>query len=190
MRKSKSEMNHDIEYIYTDIMKSIIKSGGVPIGVFQTEIKNYLDLCNGFVLEGGSEFSKEDFNTIKIIKEHNKPLLGICLGMQEMAYLYNGIIKDIDNHMNINHEININKESLLYKIIGKNKIIVNSRHKSAITKTDLTISAYSSDNTPEAVEDKNNKFFLGLEWHPENLYDTCEDAKKIFDYFIKVCQDK
>ena len=39
------------------------------------------------------------------------------------------------------------------------------------------------------MPNKNNKFYLGLQWHPENMYDEDINAKKIFDYFIKVCHD-
>lgn len=187
MRDGLSEAGNNISYVYSDIEKAIINSGGIPIGINKKEISKYLDICDGFIMEGGDEFSTEDFHVIKQIKTKDKPLLGICLGMQEMAYQANGRIKDIPNHMNTTHEITINKDSLLYKIIGKEKITVNSRHKSAITNTNLFVSSYATDNVIESVEDKNNKFFLGVAWHPENMYDYDESAKKIFDYFIKIC---
>ena len=187
MREGLSESGHKINYTYSDIEKAIIDSGGITLSINPHEINKYLDMCDGFVMEGGSEFSKVDFEAIKAIKKKDKPLLGICLGMQEMAYIANGRIKDIPNHMNESHEITINKDSLLYKIIGEDKITVNSRHKSAITNTDLFVSSYSSDNVIESVEDKNQKFYLGLEWHPESIYNTDKHAKKIFDYFIKIC---
>ena len=188
MRDSVSESGHDILYVYTEIINCIIKSGGIPIGIPNKYLDNYLDICKGFIMEGGSEFDKQDFISIKKIKEKDIPLLGICLGMQEMAYLANGTIKDINDHMNREHEISIYKDSLLYKILGIDKINVNSRHKSSIAKTNLIVSAYSTDGVIEAVEDKNNKFYVGLQWHPENMYDDI-NVKKIFDYFIKVCHD-
>lgn len=190
MREGTSDVGHKIDYVYQDIEKCIINSGGIPIGIYIEEINKYLNICDGFVMEGGSEFTKLDFKAIKLIKEKDIPLLGICLGMQEMAYLYNGSIKDIPNHLNTKHKIIINKDSLLYKIIGKEKIYVNSRHTSAITKTNLYVGSYSLDNVIESVEDKNNKFFLGVEWHPENMYSIDKNSRKIFDYFINVCNDK
>ena len=33
-RKSLSENNHNIDIVYKDIATSIIKSGGIPIGIF------------------------------------------------------------------------------------------------------------------------------------------------------------
>ena len=35
---------------------------------------------------------------------------------------------------------------------------------------------------PTSVEDKNKKFFVGVQWHPEDLDD--ENSDKLFNYFI------
>ena len=78
----------------------------------------------------------------------------------------------------------IKHTSLLKSILGANKILVNSRHKSAISDTRLKIGALSEDGIIEEVEDKTKKFFVGVEWHPESLND--DNSKKIFDYFISV----
>ena len=75
------------------------------------------------------------------------------------------------------------------EILKKDKILVNSRHKSAIKKTNYRVSSISKDNIIESIEIPNHKFFLGLQWHPENLYDIDPNSKKIFDYFIKICQN-
>ena len=49
--------------------------------------------------------------------------------------------------------------------------------------TNLDCVAYSEDNILEAVEDKNKKFFLGIQWHPESLLEDIY-SKRLFDYFI------
>jgi len=95
----------------------------------------------------------------------------------------------IDKHFSNNgyiHYINILENSLLYKILKEKRILVNSRHKTAIMDTNLNVVARSDDNVIEAVEDPTKSFFLGVEWHPESLND--ENSKKIFDYFFKICQ--
>ena len=190
MRSSVSESNLPIKYIYDDVGYAIYKSGGIPIGIDPKYIDNYLKICQGFIIPGGNEVVENDLLAIKKITEADIPLLGICLGMQEVAYLNSGTITDIINHkIEGLHEIIVKHDSLLYKILGCEKTLVNSRHKSAIVSTRLTVSAISYDNVIEAVEDKSKKFLLGIEWHPENMYDKEINARKIFDYFIKICND-
>ena len=188
-RNYKSETNKLINITYTDIISSVLKSGGTPISIpSNTDIDDYLNICNGFILQGGDDIDSNNLNTIKVLKEKNIPLLGICLGMQEMFYDNNMI--DIKNHhLNSLHEIRIKKNTLLYKILKKEKILVNSRHKSSIKNTKYKVSSISKDNVIESIEDPNQKFHIGIQWHPENLYDIDSNSKKIFDYFIKMCQN-
>ena len=190
MRDSLSSTNQPVSVVYKDLINAIIKSGGKPIGISNNFFDKYINLCQGFIIQGGDDIDEHDLKIIKELKEKNIPLLGICLGMQEMAYLNNGEIFDINNHkISSMHEVNINKDSLLYKIMGCEKTMVNSRHKSAVKKTNLFISSRSNDKIIESVEDKTKKFFIGLQWHPENLYNSDLNSKKIFDYFIKACNN-
>lgn len=183
-----SATNKKINVIYNDIISSVIKSKGIPVGIpYKEDIRNYLTICNGFIFQGGDDIDEYNLKTLKILKEKNIPTLGICLGMQEMFYHDNLI--DIEQH-NINnlHEVIINRDSILYKILKKDKILVNSRHKSAINYTKYLISANNKD-VIEAIEDSSCDFYLGLQWHPENLYNIDSNSKKIFDYFIKICKN-
>ena len=56
------------------------------------------------------------------------------------------------------------------------------------SKTDDLVSA-THGNTIEAIENNKNKFYIGLQWHPENLYNIDINSQKIFDYFIKICKN-
>jgi len=147
-------------------------------------------MCNGFILQGGDTIDNNNLELLKVFTNKNIPILGICLGMQEMGVFDNGKLIDVSGHLNDGlHEIIINKDSLLYKIIGFSKILVNSRHKSVIKNTNLFVSSISSDNQIESIENRDLNFYLGLQWHPENMYNDDINARKIFDYFIKVCND-
>ena len=185
-----SESNKPINTIYDDIISSVIKSKGIPLGIPNNEdIKEYIDICNGFIFQGGDDIDEYNLKNLKILKEKDIPTLGICLGMQEM--FYNNNLIDIDNHKtNSLHEVTINKNSVLYKILKKDKILVNSRHNSVINNiSDSELISATNENVIEAIEKTNNKFYLGLQWHPENLYDIDNNSKKIFDYFIKICKN-
>lgn len=146
-------------------------------------IKPLIDMCDGFILQGGTDFYDIDLSIVKYLYDKNIPTLGICLGMQEMAYLFNGKMGKIESHHSFNkyvHSIIIDEKSKLFKIIGKNKIFVNSRHHDYIIHTDLNISSYS--DVIESVEDPHKKFFIGVQWHPESLMD--KSSKKLFNYFF------
>lgn len=168
---------------------------GIPI-LFNDQkelerIKEMIDFCDGVISPGGSKIHDIDYQIIEYLYEVDKPTLGICLGMQIMGKLFNGKVrtevKD-GNHCSEEeyvHNIIIKKDSLLYKIIGEEKIKVNSRHMRQIPYTNLDCVAYSEDNVLEAIEDKNKKFFMGVQWHPESLMEDTY-SKRLFDYFIEV----
>lgn len=159
---------------------------GIPIINDFDKIRESVDLCDGIVLSGGFYNSQNDYELIKYLYEKNIPTLGICLGMQSMAMTFNNKQETkIKNHNSLNnyvHDININKNSLLYKIIGKEKISVNSRHNYAIPTTNFKVNAISEDNIIEGIEDPNKKFFLGVQWHPESTADI--NSYKLLKYFI------
>ena len=185
-RNNVSNSGHKIGIYYDDIVSSVIKSGGIAIIISNKYINEYIKICNGFILQGGDDIDYLNNKIIKMLYDKNIPLLGICLGMQEMS---NGVIKRINGHNNHKlHEIEITRDSLLYKILGVKKTMVNSRHKYSINETNFDISGICN-GVIEAIEDKDKKFFMGLQWHPESMYNSDINSRKIFDYFIKMCHN-
>lgn len=167
----------------------------IPI-VFENDgefekIKEIIDFCDGIISPGGSKIYEIEYKLINYLYEINKPTLGICLGMQIMGKAFNEKVRtkiEDEKHYSDKeyvHNIIIKRDSLLYKIIGEEKIKVNSRHKNKIPYTNLDCVAYSEDNIIEAIEDKNKKFFMGVQWHPESLTED-SNSNKLIEYFIKM----
>lgn len=187
-RKEKLKSGTKILYTYEEISNKI-KEKGIPIGINPDldEIK----LVNGIILQGGDKFDEKEIEIVKYAYKNDIPLLGICLGMQIMAFWSGAKEYNVENHMkpNINnvHEVILKKDSKIYEILQKEKIIVNSRHNYQIKNTTLEISGISSDNIIEIIEDKTKKFFIGIQWHPESLNNI--DSKRIFDYFIEKARE-
>lgn len=190
-RSTLSEDGHKISYIYDDIYKAIIKFGGIPISIYIEDYKtaiSQINLCKGIILPGGDDFSFDDIRIINYLYDNDIPTLGICLGMQSMAYAFNGILNHISNHhnkKNYSHIVNIDHNSVIYKIINKDNILVNSRHKYGVISTDLNTTGISNDGIIEIIEDDKKTFFVGLEWHPESMVDYDDISKEILKYFIR-----
>lgn len=130
----------------------------------------------------------------------SKPMLCICRGIQVLNVAMHGsLYQDLESdgpfyqHMKknypmnaITHSVSVERGSLLYKILGKSSIGVNSFHHQSIKSIGdrLKATAKSEDGVIEAVELEGAEFILGLQWHPEKMYDS-EEQKKIFAAFIE-----
>lgn len=122
---------------------------------------------------------------IKAFHKANKPILGICAGVQIINVCFGGSLhQDIKNHTSKEeitiHPVNIEKGSFLEEIYSKNKIEVNSFHHQAINKVveNFKIVATSEDGIVEAIEYKN---IVGVQWHPEKSKDM-----EFFEKYIKM----
>lgn len=156
-----------------------------------------LEKCDGFIVPGGTYWYRFDEYVMKYAIDSGKPLLGICAGFQAMCSMYAMNRQKFDmtkrfahdrHYKNPNqyvHENVVVYNTLLMKILGRDKIMVNSLHHDYIDfdMFDLVISSLSDDGIIEAIELPEHSFFLGIQWHPEYLVDI--NSKKIFDYFIK-----
>src|SRR5699024_11557313 len=88
----------------------------------------------------------------------------------------------------------VEENSLLHKLTDEKKLIVNSRHHQAnrLVPESFQVSGKASDGVIEAVESKEEPFFLGLQWHPENMvahHDRSEEhTSELQSRFDLVCR--
>lgn len=144
-----------------------------------------------------------DVALIKACLEMDKHTLATCRGMQltnilSGGTLYQDIItqrpteivhRDPNREVFVKHEVTIVSDTLLHKIIGQDGIIeVNSWHHQAIKDLgeNLDVVATAADGTIEAIVRNDKTYFIGFQWHPEDLIinDNDEFALKIYEDFI------
>jgi putative glutamine amidotransferase len=132
--------------------------------------------------------------------ESDKPVLGICRGIQFInaalgGTLYQDIPKQypsgVEHHQKppynrYIHTVTVNVDSPLHKCLNTDIIHVNSYHHQAVKRiaADLKVMATSEDGLTEAVYMPGQKFLWGIQWHPEFMYSTDDNSKKIFKAFI------
>ncbi|XCP85978.1 gamma-glutamyl-gamma-aminobutyrate hydrolase family protein [Roseburia hominis] len=139
----------------------------------------------------------------KAVLKTGKPLLGICRGMQVMNAACGGTIyQDLSlqpgrshRHMqksrrrsDVSHRIIITPDSILHQVIG-DSIAVNSFHHQSIHihGAKVTISARALDGTIEAIEIANHPFALGVQWHPEAMFETSIPMRNLLSLFLQHC---
>jgi putative glutamine amidotransferase len=132
--------------------------------------------------------------------QRGMPVLGICRGAQVLNVALGGtLIQDIPaetasplNHRSndeteLRHEIDVEPGTLLARIIGEGRHPVNSQHHQSVRvpAPGLIVSAGSpKDGIIEAVEYRDARFVLGLQFHPECLPDL---YLGIFREFVRAC---
>lgn len=127
-----------------------------------------------------------DFAIIKAFNNVNKPILGICRGIQAINVCFGGsLYQDIPYHKlskEERHNVKFEKESFLYNCYNTEQMLINSLHHQAIKEVakGFNVVAKSDDGIIEAIENKN---IIAVQWHPEYMNDI-----KFFEYFInKIC---
>lgn len=202
-----------------EIRYLIVKNGGTAIMLLPTEItlkfndndieyntvlsdeeKNELyrqiDLCDGFILQGGLYSANYEIEMAKKIIELDKPLIGICAGFNNiLRAIGTDVIEDKTKSHDIydkeyRHEISIIKGTKLFDLVKKEKYNVNSIHSMIAPKGNVEkyarISAISYDNLVESFELDNKKFVMGIKWNPELMLED-EFSDKLFKKFISKC---
>ena len=111
------------------------------------------------------------------------PLFGICGGHQLVNIVCGG---DLLQHVpdvvrtrvvhqrakaRVRHDVIIQPETLLARIVGPRRLRVNSSHHQAVGRVGagLRVAARSVDGLIEAIEGKGDTFILCVQWHPESL---------------------
>ncbi|MFY0598402.1 MAG: gamma-glutamyl-gamma-aminobutyrate hydrolase family protein [Cyclobacteriaceae bacterium] len=220
-----------LSYIENDMAAYVSQKGILPVLIpdlkddLLYEIVGELD---GFIFQGGTDLSpfsygeepiqdgrwkgdlirdKYELSLMKLALESEKPILGICRGMQLMNVFFGGslyqdtktqrsdsiIHRDALAYDKLDHEVLFTKGKTLDLIYeGESSCRVNSVHHQSIKKLgeglevlatcpdDGVIEAIGYTQAPEGR-------VIGVQWHPEfseSLQGEVLEAQKLYDHFI------
>ena len=203
---------HDVN---EDYLNMIISGGGIPLIIpfnnSEKDVKNISNVIDGLLLIGGDDISENcyknnkatgnlrdifEIEIYKCCKKQQKPILGICRGMQLINVAEKGTLKNIDeknikhniesdgwvNH----HEIYIINDTKLNKIIDLDKYFVSSVHHQQIEQLgdNLIVSSKSNDGVIESIENNKKNFIFGFQGHIEKCLTNLDKYNNIIDEFI------
>ncbi|WP_447985647.1 gamma-glutamyl-gamma-aminobutyrate hydrolase family protein [Nitrospira sp. Nam74] len=132
------------------------------------------------------------------------PVFGICGGMQAINVAFGGtLLQDIPSQVSaplphrsplpatrVCHSVRVSAHSLLHRITRKQTLRVNSSHHQSVKQVapSLIATAVAMDGVIEAIESPTHLFFLGVQWHPEFLYERHDVHRRLFQAFLKAAQ--
>ncbi len=205
--------SYDYVYVNTDYLRALDQADaiGIPVTPYMNA-QEMAESCAGLLITGGAdvnpklyhqecdptvkEFSDwidaSDLRLIDAFLKANKPIFGICRGLQILNVYYGGtLVQNIENHNqeeerhHATHLVYPKENTHLYELLG-NEVMVNSLHHQIIDQLGegLTVNALSPEGYIEGIE---NEHLIAVQWHPEALI---ADAKQLslFQDFIHRCQ--
>ncbi len=212
-------------------MRALKAAGAIPVvmplDASEEDLKQLSQDLDGFLFTGGPDvhpflFGEEtqahcgnvspardqmEISLLPMIMELQKPILGICRGIQVLNIALGGNIwQDIPSQVTRDfplahsqpfsydmpcHTVALTDGSLLARISESSSIEVNSMHHQAVKDLapGLIASAYSTDYLIEALEMPDYPFFIGVQWHPEYLWEKNKEAFRLFQTFVKACKE-
>jgi putative glutamine amidotransferase len=180
----------------------------------------YLDDLDGVVLAGGDDVDagrygqaihpraktldpdreRFDLALLAEIERRRMPVLGVCLGCQEMNVHRGGTLTQFlpdvlgpggFDHRRCDdwdrrHGVALCDRSGIGALLGKTALAVNTSHKQAVLDigSGLRVVGRSDDGVIEAIEDASLPFYIGVQWHPERQHHE-PDHLRLFESLVR-----
>jgi putative glutamine amidotransferase len=146
------------------------------------------------------ERDRFEIASVRKAKTDSIPVLAICRGMQLVNVAFGGTLyqdfrfeEEFMDHTlkgsaryRRRHPVIIKEGSRLFGVIGKAKIITNTDHHQMVRKVapGFVAAAWSKrDGVIEAIESRDEHYFLCVQWHPELMRDR--NSKALFDSLVQ-----
>ncbi|MBN1293255.1 MAG: glutamine-hydrolyzing GMP synthase [Candidatus Latescibacteria bacterium] len=173
---------------YAHLITKRVRHLGVYADIIHPDISvEELGHPGGIILSGGpsSVYSEDAPPFNKELLDTGIPTLGLCYGMQLMAYLLNGEVRRLTRREYGRAELTVIQESPLFKRIGKREQVWMSHGDSVVNPPEgFSVTGKSDDCPVAAIADERRRMY-GLQFHPEVKDTPCGDT--ILQNFISLC---
>ena len=192
------ELHHlELDLYFADYARAIIEAGGLPVHLpLDVDPAEAVHRLDGVLLTGGADidpvhFGAERHPMVTVVEherdafefallgealEHERPVLGICRGIQVVNVHLGGTLdQHVEAHSRydvgtagVAHPVEIEATSSLGSLYGTS-LKVNSLHHQTVRELGdgLTVSARADDGSVEGVERGDS--LVAVQWHPEMM---------------------
>jgi putative glutamine amidotransferase len=135
-------------------------------------------------------------------KRSDTPIMGICRGIQMINVGFGGtLIQDINAEIagtqdhrasipvppTIAHVLTISAGSRLAEIVGAAPLKANTLHHQAVDEVapGFVVTARAEDGVVEGIEMRGDRFVVGVQCHPEYLFQDDQRWRSLFQAFVR-----
>lgn len=139
--------------------------------------------------------------------EAGLPILGICRGIQVLNVVAHGnLYQDIATQLpnaeqhayspdespwdRPTQHIRVERGSRLARILAADEVSTNSFHHQGVRDLapGFVVSAWAQDGVVEGIEAVSHPFAVGVQWHPEGMYETDAASRRLFAAFVSAAK--
>lgn len=126
------------------------------------------------------------------------PLFGICRGCQVLNVAAGGaMVQHFDGHRSPAgstgyHEVTVLPGSRFHQLVGRAALPVNTFHHQGMDQPSMapifTPVGLADGWLVEAYESPTHRWLLGVQWHPERLFELDDAHRQLWDSFLAACR--
>lgn len=203
-------------------VRGVQAAGGIPLvippNLEERALRGMFERLDGLLLSGGGDIDPALFGeprhpaTANISVERdrselalarwalaeNKPVLGICRGIQVLNVAAGGtLVQHIPDEApgaishsfeltvpraHVAHTVRIQPGACLSRLLGATEAPTNSWHHQSCRAPGqgIVYTAWASDGVVEGAEAPGHRFAVAVQWHPEDLFDSLPMMLSLF----------
>ena len=193
------------------LAEGVWAAGGEPLSVLavaNSDWNNRLAGIDGAIMPGGADIDPTnygqdpisdqlygvdglqdsvDISLVRHVIDNGIPLLAICRGMQITNVALGGTLVQHMNHPHLHHVSTMTVDPSATELgLTNPQLEVSCYHHQAIDRLadGLTAIAQADEGHVEAVRIDSPGWAFGVQWHPEDNYDTEPGQLEIFQRFV------
>ena len=222
-------INADFSVMWRSYIEAIQDAGGlpvlIPVSVHLEDCQTYMDMVDGLLVPGGEDMHPKfygedpvrqvnhinllkdeyDLELIRLAREQNKPIFGICRGLQVLNVVMGGTLyQDLPYQLPESichlqdsqlkslgiHKVKMEPGSMLGELLGE-EVYTNTFHHQGIRdlSPELRAVGWTNDGVIEAVETEDGMIYA-VQWHPERMYREDPVFAGLFTRLIRLASER